>query len=401
MKKLEIFAKKNQDGSFSASVEALSLVEYAFVDFYDEISGKGYQRKEPTREARGRAVAKYIQRCKAQSITPSLFELTGNVRTELAEIKFSPIDPKGQLGLLTIEAEDKVLPISIVDGGTRLLGIENALTSGSLAPTETFDIRLFCGLSIAEEVAQFLLINDTQKKVRTDLSLRVVQRSLDDDKLTDEEKLVLLTVVPPSDAWRYNASRVTGRMNLDSDSPWRGLIQMPGDNATKPLKMQAFFTSLKPFFVHEDLMAHYGRMKDEGAAYNDADVVYKILKNFWAAVKEANPEAYSEPATTVLWGSIGVNACHIALAPILLTIFESGNPDLTTDQFLRMLKNSKVQEYDYWFTKAGGLLSDYPTEKGEATVMTGAANYNRLGRELEKEWRNSLHASREMPVVRI
>lgn len=79
--------------------------------------------------------------------------------------------------------------------------------------------RLFDRLSVAEEVALFLLINEKQKRVRTDLGVRVVQRYLDDGELTDTETRILNTVVPESDQRRYEASRVAGRLNRDSDSP--------------------------------------------------------------------------------------------------------------------------------------------------------------------------------------
>ena len=170
----------------------------------------------------------------------------------------------GLLGILSIEAPDQGNWLSIIDGGTRSLGIENALTNGIISPEDTFDVRVFIGLSMAEEIAQFLLINEKQKRVRTDLSIRVVQRKLDEDTLTPDERRILETVVPDSDTWKFQASRIAGTLNESSDSPWRGLIQMPNDSVTGPVKLQSFSQSLKPILTHENVKTRLDKLVDEG-----------------------------------------------------------------------------------------------------------------------------------------
>ncbi len=99
MKKLHLLAKSNQDGSYSVSIQGKDLIDNSFVDFYDEKSGTGYQRNEPSRKSRGRAISKYIQRCKSEEITPSLFEMTANIRTDAAKVKFDALDENGMLGV--------------------------------------------------------------------------------------------------------------------------------------------------------------------------------------------------------------------------------------------------------------------------------------------------------------
>ena len=120
----------------------------------------------------------------------------------------------------------------------------------------------------------------------------------------------------------------------------------------------------------------------------------QVLKNFWRAVSTVNADADAEPETTVLWGAIGASSCHIALAPILKTILQSQDRNLTVKRFESMLAESQIANYPYWFTKAGIRHSKdwYPKDKGEGTVMTGAANYGRLANILEREWRANLHA---------
>lgn len=399
---LTLLAKKNQDMSYSVSMSAGDLVSHAFVDFYEDVTGNGYQRREPQRTRRGKDIAEYMERCVQEKLPPRLFEMTANARNISSKqyVKFDPLDDEGGIGLLYISPPSSRW-LSIIDGGTRLMGIENALANSTIQPDLTFDLRLFNGLSIAEEIAQFLLINEKQKRVRTDLSLRVVQRKLDEDKLSEEEKRVLTTVVPESDSWKFEASRIAGMINGRDDSPWKGLIQMPNDNITRPVKLQAFFSSLRPLLIDPDLNAKYDEVRKLNRERKD-ELVTKVLINFWNAVRRANSQAHDEPQTNVLWGSIGVNACHMALAPIILGELRTPQPDLTEDRLYRMVKDGSIADYPRWFSTPGKKPSDaYPGEKGEMPRMTGAANYVRVAKELEKEWRSNLHSETRTQRIKL
>ena len=399
MRKVELLAKRNRDGSYSVSYESGALVRDTLVDFYNEQAGTGYQRNETLRPKRGRDIEEYIRRCVTERTEPKLFEMTANARIEPTAYRYEGLDGNGRVGFLTFEVAEGKKWLSMIDGGTRLLGIENALAHHIIDETTGFDVRIFIGLTLAEEVAQFLLINENQKKVRTDLSLRVVQRLLDEGKLSDTDTKALQTVVGDTDKWRYEASRIATKMNSDTDSPWRNRIQMPGDVA-RPLTLQAFWSGLKPILADLDVktpleeMEKTGSLLVNGTKATPTIFLVQVLKNFWKAVALVNPDADSEPETTVLWGAIGASSCHIALAPILKTILQSPDRNLTTKRFETMLGESQVANYPYWFTKKGTKQPDdrYPGQKGEGTVMTGAANYGRLAKILEKEWRAKLHA---------
>ena len=398
--KLELLAKKNQDLSYSVSIRASDLVHHSFVDFYDDKTGQGYQRRETLRDRRGREIAQYIERCIKQNLPPRLFEMTANAR-EAKKVTFDPLDEKDRLGILYINNPTERF-FSIIDGGTRLLGIQNALSQSIIDEETTFDVRLFVDLTVAEEVAQFLLINEKQKRVRTDLSLRLVQKLLDNGDLQDNEMHVLETVVPKTDSWRYEASRIAGLMNKHSDSPWNNLIQMPGDNSPKPVKLQAFFSSLKNVLTEPDLEKHFERVARQLEFNSKSEVIAQILRNYWNAVRSVNPKAHEEPNTNVLWGSIGVNASHIALSTILLSIFNSQDVDFTQDRFERILKDTMIADYPKWFTKPGTKdEKEYPGEKGEFPTMTGAANYVRLAKMLEDDVRIAIHADMHAGNVKI
>lgn len=398
MSHFEFLAKRNLDGSYSASVPVGILVSNAFVDYYTDANGSGYQRSETLRPRRAKDIENYIRRCQDAGTEPKLFELTINARVKPEEWTFEPLDEKEPVGFLSFKVGANRW-LSITDGGTRLEGLRNALSHGIIEDSHTVDARIFVGLELGEEVAQFLLINEKQKRVRTDLSLRVVQRKLDDGQLSEHELKVLETVVPDTDAWRYVASRIASDLNSSPDSPWKGLIQMPNDSVTQPVKLQAFLTSLKPLLANEDLqslmagMEQNGSLMAAGKKATATEWLSQVLKNFWWAIADANPKAHTEPYTNVLWGSIGVSASHSALAQVAITILQSPNPSFTRSAFLSMIGETVVAEYDFWFSKklTGSNADDYPSMKGEATTYIGASGYNRLAKQLEQAWRSSLH----------
>ena len=405
MFKRVILAKSNGDGSFSVSYPVGELVNDYFVDFYNEQTGTGFQRHESNRPTRGRAIAEYIRRCARDEVQPKLFELTANARVGKPWCEcenscactgwtYEHLDEKGTLGILSFHPNREKGWLSLTDGGTRALGLEIALSRGDLDEERTIDVRIFPNLTLAQEISQFLLINDNQKKVRTDLGLRVVQRSLDEGTLTEDEVKALQTVVPDTESWKFAASRIASEMNTANDSPWQNRIQMPNDT-TRSTTLQSFFTSLAPILKDPDIYLTIEQMIEAGQLTSDStEFVNHILKNFWNAVALANPRANNEPETNVLWAPIGSSACHIALAAILKTILDSSTPDLTTDNFKAMMSGSTIEDYDYWYTKKGKQKDDtYPKEKGDATIMTGASNYKRLGKQLEQEWRSNLHSN--------
>ena len=398
MVRRNLLAKRNGDGSFSVSYAVGNLVNDSFVDFYNEQTGDGFQRNESNRAKRGRDVAEYVRRCVRDGVEPKLFELTANARVggswdEGDNWSYDPFDESGALGFLSFTPTKEENWLSLTDGGTRGLGIEIALGRGDLDESWTIDVRIFVNLTLAQEIAQFLLINDCQKKVRTDLGLRVVQRIFDEGGLTAGEVKALQTVVPETESWKFEASRIAAEMNNSEDSPWRNRIQMPGETP-RSTTLQSFFTSLAPVLNDPDIKAAVDQMVSGGELETDrTEFIIQLLKNFWRAVSEVNPKANDEPETNVLWAPIGSSACHIALAAVVKTILDSSEPNLKTERFKDMLDASPVAEYEFWYTKKGRHPDEqYPSEKGEATIMTGASNYKRLAKELEQTWRSNLHA---------
>lgn len=407
-------AKENNDGSYSITLTATRLVGHGFVDFYDDAQGTGYQRKDNDRERRAMAIAEYIKRCQESSEEVHLGDLTANARTTdsdkdgVTSSSFKPFGEDAHVGLLTLHVRGDHW-LAVIDGSTRLRGIEKALEDEILEPEFPVDIRLFVGLSFVQEIGIFLLINEKQKKARTDLSVRVVQRLVDEQELSDEDSAMLTTVVPDTDKWSYEASRIANYLNNDKNSPWRGFIQQPNESESKPLRLQAFWTSLKGLLNDDALSATLQSLEEDGSLRESEngkpvkrdEFLRIVLKNFWNAVADANKHAHAEPMTTLLWGAVGVNAMHDALTPILDRILTSPEPDVSKEYFAEMMKGTTVEDYNYWFTRKGERDDDsYPTKKGDAVKMIGASGYKRLARVLNLEFRKNLKLTTTPASVR-
>jgi len=405
MNDISLLAKQNSDGSYSVAMKADLLVKHAFVDFYDEATGKGYQRNETQRAARGRLIERYIARCEVANTKPALFEMTANARPlegQELDWEFEPLDDDGELGWLHFRSIHVFL--SMIDGGTRLLGITNALGKGILDPSTKLDLRIYVGASLAKEVAYFLLINETQKKVRTDLSLRVVQRLMDSGTLKNDELDLLKSADKGTDGWQFDAIRIASSLNSDAASKWHSRVQMPGDTA-RCAPLQAYFTSMNTLLNNKTIektlleAGERGELTVDGLPTNLREFLTRVLRNFWEAVSLVNPDANAEPETNVLWAPIGANSHHIALASVLATLLSMNDYDFTVGRFEAMINESYTEDYDYWYTKKGSARDMYPHDKGEATKMTGQGNYKRLADELEEQWRAKLHADLGKGVI--
>jgi hypothetical protein len=67
-----------------------------------------------------------------------------------------------------------------------------------------------------------------------------------------------------------------------------------------------------------------------------------------------------------------------------------------------MIEGGLIADYSRWFSMTGSKPADlYPGNKGDMPRMTGAANYVRVAKDLEKEWRAAIHADTHTGRIRL
>jgi DGQHR domain-containing protein len=306
-------------------------------DIWSSSNQTGYQRELD--HSRSRKFSKYIQ--KSQNISPNSVLLS--VRQEL---KFVPKD--GDYGRLVIPDNTE---IHVVDGQHRIDGLKLALKE---APTLSFTIpaiiispQMMGAKSTDDatylEAKQFVVINQTQKRVRADLSDRFVQR------LTSDQRQELEVLGRPEKLERKKiAINIVDLLRERDGSPWYKNIKLP-TGGSGIVSETTFKRQL------EDLLENppFKTMSDEEIA--------DVLDDYWSAWRDLCPSAFDEPEKYVLQKSTGVSVLHMLLEDVVRWIGNT-QKEYTKENFFEVLNHMTLGVTDtYWSSggDAGKLGSGY------------------------------------------
>lgn len=218
----------------------------------------------------------------------------------------------------------------IVDGQHRLEGLkiiaeeENPLVRDIQLPIILMNVPQI------EEAKNFLIINKTQKGVRTDLAERIFSIMVEKE---GKEKSIDL----PIDLWKHEALQIVDLLTTLPESPLKGMIKRPGEKGAKPLKQVSVTDSLEPIVDnYKSFLPSLERLA-------------RALINMWSALKEICPECFIRPKDYLLLKTPGVFVVHKLFAHLLPTL--SAAKDLTKGMFLKIFKHPKVSLYfesEYW-----------------------------------------------------
>lgn len=237
------------------------------------------------------------------------------------------------------ESWELVLPekLFVVDGQHRLLGLKIAIEELGVKGAEQIQVPVLL-IDQSEELLEaelFRVINETAKKVRTDLARRILALRLQKQSLEAEK-------YPPLQkrSWEVNASRIIDILNKDERSLWADRIQLPNQRK-KPshtIRDKSFGDSLRP------LLTSY--------PFSDLDpvILARGINEFWLGVKmlmdnapdssdEANP--FEEHEDFVLQKAIpGVFAMHLVLRHLWSVSTNRGQRNLKADFVYTALKEA-------------------------------------------------------------
>ena len=206
----------------------------------------------------------------------------------------------GEPGLLTIDPD---VPLWVVDGQHRLFGLERALRKDKAKWLADYPlpVTIVDGIDAYEEMRYFHVINTRQKGVPTD----VVDRHL--LAMREAEGAALLEREGERNYLRARATKLTDLLDSDPDSPWRGMIRMPGEPARPEhtMRQHSMVSSLAPV-VGDGLVKRLG---DEEAG--------KLLLNYWTAARERWLSAFETPQEYVIQKPLGAGALHQVFPDVL------------------------------------------------------------------------------------
>jgi len=312
---------------FSGVAPAGLLLRHGQVDEWrlEKEGATGYQRA-PER-ARARSVAKYIGQSKA--LMPLTVMLS--YRDKLSERIEDQLD-----GAVVFKFKPQDV-LWIVDGQHRLAGFRVAVEEHGMEHLRQYvlPVVLVEGLTELEEAQQFQVINETAKKVRTDLARRLLYERAKVhgyDKLIREQR-----------TWEVRATEVLDKLMSDAQSPWQTRIQRPNERKTPrhAVKELSFSNSLRPILTVMPYSSYEPR------------VIADLLIQYWLAWQETVPEVFKDPGQYVLLKTPGVFSLH-RLAIFVWEICRQPGKHLSKDEMKGILNN--LEEYatpEYWSKEVG------------------------------------------------
>lgn len=331
--------KLRQDGQtlYIASCPARELINRSKPDIFRDENGSehGYQRA-PERP-RALAMARFLRSDKV--LLPTAVTLAARVQL--------PYDENS--GTLTIPDGVELFE---VDGQHRLAGFRVAIEEQGIQRLSEFPLVTVIIDESNEilEAEQFKIINETSKKVRTDLARKILARMARISKFPSSR-------IPIERKWEVRATEIIEILKNDPDSVFYGRIQSPNQkkSSSHTIKEQSFGDSLKPLLTTHPFENY------------SSEAVANGLKEFWNAWRQIMEEAtdhemspFSDPKEFVMLKAIpGVFALHL-VCRYLWSIFERRGMEFRSNAIVSALKEASehVQSQDEDFTMRSTWLGE-------------------------------------------
>ena len=316
------------------------------VDIFKKENEEGYQRE--ISDKRSEEFAKYIMNAKGISPVSILI----NVRKKIVFKR-----KEGCFGKLLVPKDSFMW---IVDGQHRRKGLIIAVNN--MKEYETYQIPvIITNLNKTyEEAKQFIIINKTQKGVRSDLAERFLSRLFEEP---EEILSQMPSTVTRGITWMPKAIEVSERINERKDSVWYKKIRFPNEPRLNTISSQKSFTeSLKPIIKNEIF-----------ESYNVEEIT-ELLVRYWTAIKELCPKSFDEPNESLIQKTPGIFTLHRLFPLVISYCGEKVTKDRIKDVLSKM---EKGMTDDYWNTN--GQIGLAGTSQKSFSII-----YKKLSEYLEK-----------------
>jgi len=243
--------------------------------------------------------------------------------------------------------------VYVVDGQHRLEGIDTCDVYGKLADF-AIPFTLLWGNDKYQEANQFVVINKTQKIVRTDLAERFVALESKRRGLTNVSN-------DPNQAIFKNAEWIGSALDiLDSltkkSKLWSNRVKLPNEPKGETTVSQKSFTDSLEILLTDSLNGK-----------KECDVV-DILESFWEAIKENCPQPFDvtgqySAKDYALQQTIGVMSMHRVLNRLYKNLWKVIKPK----HFVELLNADEVANHENWDRTI--LIKDSDAKGGKWTLM--------------------------------
>ena len=250
---------------------------------------QGYQRAPIQRHIEG--IATFLQREEDPLLPTNALLATRNM--DYGELEFTQVD--GDMGYLEIP---EGRPLFVVDYQHRWKAFMHATKNlqQSTLRKVAIPVTILSDATLIEEMKQFYLINNKQRRVDTDLALTLMNAMAAES--TEEE---LANLAGPGKRYRIRATRLVIKIAQLDDGPWVGRIQEPNMPTlpTQPATIKSFVDSLRPI-VSTRSPVH--RSSDEE--------IIDIILAVWDGVLDLCPEWRTNPDQCIIQRAIGLFVIH-------------------------------------------------------------------------------------------
>jgi len=299
------------------TAKQLSDLKKIKVDIFKREDEEGYQREISNK--RSEEFAKYV--INAKGISPISILL--NVRKKINFVRIN-----GELGKLNIPDDSYMW---IVDGQHRRQGLVIAIKDREEYENYQIPIVITNLTTTYEEAKQFIIINKTQKGVRSDLAERLLGRIFE-----EEENIIsqMPSTVTRGITWMPKAIEVSEKINERKDSVWYKKIRFPNELKLTTISSQKSFTeSLRPIIRNEIF-----------ESYNIEETT-ELLVRYWNAISELCPNSFKLPQEHLIQKTIGIFTLN-RLFPLVISYC---GEKITKERIKVVLsKMEKGMNDDYW-----------------------------------------------------
>lgn len=321
------------------------------IDTYSAKTDTGYQRKPSM--SRARDFARYLKN--AQGISPTSILL--NMRGELGD--FKPIS--SSFGIITIPDNTNFW---VVDGQHRIEGLRELVSSNPNYADFPCIVVFMCANSEYEEAKQFLILNQTQKGIKSDLAERFIVRMAKREGV--KELINMPRAIIKDIEWTARALSIVDILNSKKsedpnddfyNNPWYQRIQLPNDmKKGTSVSQSAFNNSLKSILENPSL-----------SGYGDEELSV-ILVRYWSAILAICPNAKSQPKDFVIQRSTGVAVMHKVL-PRVLSFVKLRGDRLSIEEIKGVLGKMKDGMNEMYWSK-DGIAGIVGTSKKAISILT-------------------------------
>jgi DGQHR domain-containing protein len=325
------------------------LAEISKADIYDQQNNpKGTQRD--LNAAHAREAYSYVK-SRDLGFWPEVF-LCARRKDVLTFRPASPETP--EIGILEIDrkiaADRRSIAISRVDGNHRL-HFADGKESGYARIEKLVSFCMAYDLSQEEEIQLFKDINDNQKRMDTSHLDGILIR------LTPEEELKR----------RTPELYVAQRLSRDSSSPLSGRVFEGGRRAVSAdMPLRGLKTGIEYMLSRSTQLPHL----------DDAEAQYRVIRNYFEAVKKWQPKAWTSPKDYIMLRGAGLWAICFVGSQVIDLALQEGKfkvPDL-----LAILRSGK--DWDWG-------------KNGDFTGLSGRAGALEISRRVTRKLKNASRKS--------